>query len=73
MIFLKITKQWQHVNHLKILSHLVEKNKFLIGGSAKIIDQTILKIKSHKIIKANDLKEILYTLRSKRSTLCVQL
>ena len=57
MIFLKITKRWQHVNHLKkILSHLVEKNKFLIGGSADLSGSNNTKIKSHKIIKANDFK-----------------
>ena len=57
MIFLKITKQWQHVNQSeKILSHLVEKNKFLIGGSADLSGSNNTKIKSHKIIKANDFK-----------------
>ena len=40
----------------KILSHLVEKNKFLIGGSADLSGSNNTKIKSHKIIKANDFK-----------------
>ena len=40
----------------KILSKLVEKNKFLIGGSADLSGSNNTKIKSHKIIKANDFK-----------------
>ena len=45
----------------KILSHLVEKNKFLIGGSADLSGSNNTKIKSHKLLRQMILKEIIYT------------